>query len=179
MNISDTIPTTEDFRTEFKRDVKSSDLERKVVAFLNSPDGGKKKGGIKKGGPKTEKGGLKTPEDIEDERSETSNGGLKKGGLKTEKGGIKKGGPKAEKGGIKKGGPKREDYLNQGVHVRIRIAELLANGEATTTAQLIERLGKARSTVFKHLALLRRMNVIRYVGSSKNGHWEVRPGGVE
>ncbi len=137
MNISDTIPTAEDFRTEFKRDVKSSDLERKVVAFLNSPDGGKKKGGIKKGGPKT------------------------------------------EKGGIKKGGPKREDYLNQGVHVRIRIAELLANGEATTTAQLIERLGKARSTVFKHLALLRRMNVIRYVGSSKNGHWEVRPGGVE
>ena len=132
------------------------------------------KGGLKKGGPKTEKGGLKTPEDIEDERSETS-----KGGLKAEKGGIKKGGPKAEKGGIKKGGPKREDYLNQGVHVRIRIAELLANGEATTTAQLIERLGKARSTVFKHLALLRRMNVIRYVGSSKNGHWEVRPGGVE
>ena len=137
MNISDTIPAAEDFRTEFKRDVKSSDLERKVVAFLNSPDGGKTKGGIKKGGPK------------------------------------------AEKGGIKKGGPKREDYLNQGVHVRIRIAELLANGEATTTAQLIERLGKARSTVFKHLALLRRMNVIRYVGSSKNGHWEVRSGGVE
>ena len=59
MNISDTIPAAEDFRTEFKRDVKSSDLERKVVAFLNSPDGGKKKGGIKKGGPKAEKGGIK------------------------------------------------------------------------------------------------------------------------
>ncbi len=35
------IPRMEDFRTEFKRDVKSSDLERKVVAFLNSPDGGR------------------------------------------------------------------------------------------------------------------------------------------
>lgn len=248
------IPKVEDFRTEFKRDVKSSDLERKVVAFLNSPNGGRifigvaddgtsvgvvdsdlaqrqikdrlrdnirpsclsregllagrsvprnkeimrvfrdlglveslgsgvnrilkaypdtvfdthdpdffvvilrfaeaiVKGGPKKGGPKR--------------------GGPKKGGPKNEKGGLKRGGPKAEKGGLKRGGPKKEDYLNQGVHVRIRIAELLANGEATTTAQLIERLGKARSTVFKHLALLRRMNVIRYVGSSKTGHWEV------
>ena len=32
------LPVAEDFRTEFKRDVSSSDLERKVVAFLNSPD---------------------------------------------------------------------------------------------------------------------------------------------
>ena len=41
MSISDTIPSAEDFHTEFKRDVRSGDLERKVVAFLNSPDGGR------------------------------------------------------------------------------------------------------------------------------------------
>ena len=137
--------------------------------------GGPKRGGPKKGGPKNEKGGLKTLETVENTGHSEQKGGIKKGSPKNKngKGGLKRGGPKAEKGGLKRGGPKKEDYLNQGVHVRIRIAELLANGEATTTAQLIERLGKARSTVFKHLALLRRMNVIRYVGSSKTGHWEV------
>ena len=135
--------------------------------------GGPKRGGPKKGGPKNEKGGLKTLETVENTGHSEQKGGIKNGGPKNGEGGLKRDGPKAEKGGLKRGGPKKEDYLNQGVHVRIRIAELLANGEATTTAQLIERLGKARSTVFKHLALLRRMNVIRYVGSSKTGHWEV------
>lgn len=217
----------EDFRTEFKRDVKSSDLERKVVAFLNSPDGGRIFIGVADDG---------TPVGVVDSdlaqrqikdrlRDNIRPSGLSREGMLAGRSvprnkeimrvfrdlglveslgsgvnrilkaypdtvfdthdpdffvvilrfaeAIVKGGPKAEKGGLKRGGPKKEDYLNQGVHVRIRIAELLANGEATTTAQLIERLGKARSTVFKHLALLRRMNVIRYVGSSKTGHWEV------
>lgn len=112
------------------------------------------RGGPEKGGPKAKKGGLKAEK-----------GGLKKGGLKTEKHGLK-----TEKGGLKKsdGWEKQE-----GVRLRIKIAELLTSGAAVTIDQLSDQLHKARSAVAKHLAFLRKTGIVRYVGPRRGGHWEV------
>jgi predicted transcriptional regulator len=65
------------------------------------------------------------------------------------------------------------------VHLRIEIAGLLSSENGLTTAELAERLGKARSSIIRHLARLRRAGIVRYVGPKRGGHWEVhQPAGT-
>lgn len=137
-----------------------------------------------KGGTKPEKGGLK--------QGRQKEGGLKteslgqstnpsvlppheKGGLKPEKGGLKpfeKGGLKRTKGGLKTATRDQWEKLD-GVHLRIKIAEVLEKKNGMTIQALAEEVGKARSAVAKHLARLRRAGIVRYVGPKRGGHWEV------
>lgn len=51
------------------------------------------------------------------------------------------------------------------------IVKLIKSNNTITRQELAEKLGVSKATVVRHL---RKMNGINYVGSSKNGHWEIK-----
>ncbi len=82
--------------------------------------------------------------------------------------------------------PKNDDTINHQVNItklsdrQRRIYETIKNGTINDTINdtinaqtLSDALGASVITVKRDLYVLRDMNLIRYVGSNKTGHWEV------
>ena len=83
--------------------------------------------------------------------------------------------------------PKNDDTINQQVNItklsdrQRRIYETIKNGTINDTLNdtinakvLSETLGASVITVKRDLSVLRDLNLIKYVGSNKTGHWEIR-----
>jgi predicted HTH transcriptional regulator len=82
--------------------------------------------------------------------------------------------------------PKNDDTINHQVNItklsdrQRRIYETIKNGTINDTINdtinakvLSEALGTSVITIKRDLYVLRDMNLIRYVGSNKTGHWEI------
>ena len=54
-----------------------------------------------------------------------------------------------------------------------KIIKLLKENPNYTIQSIADRIGKSRDTIKEHLNRLKRDNIIKRVGSTKSGHWEI------
>jgi ATP-dependent DNA helicase RecG len=75
-----------------------------------------------------------------------------------------------------------EEIVNGVRHkLQKQLLPLIAAHQSIALKELVERTGKSRSTIIRHIHILRDKNLVRRVGSKKTGYWEIvndgkRPG---
>ena len=57
---------------------------------------------------------------------------------------------------------------------RERIIELIKENKIITRSNLKDILGVSKATIKRDISKLREENKIEYIGSSKNGYWEIK-----
>jgi ATP-dependent DNA helicase RecG len=177
---------SEDYRIGIKSPIKESDfagyhlVERSLYDFVGGPvDTGRDTNN----GPDGPKNGPGGPENGPDESENGPDSGPD--GPKNGPGGPENGPDESENGpdsgpdGPKNGPDNGPDEPVKLAPIQEKIVELVKGKKDITISEIVELIGKGRTTIKRHMAGLKNLNVLERVGTEKKGYWKINDRGTE